>query len=80
MALFWVQDRACVALSRITGIERATLRGTYPLHLVSVTKSMSWAAQLQTKREEDLSYCLLGIFAISMPLLYGEGTRAFIRL
>ncbi len=41
---------------------------------------MSWAAPLQTKREEDLPYCLLGIFAISMSLLYGEGTRAFIRL
>lgn len=26
------------------------------------------------------AYCLLGIFIVSMPLLYGEGTRAFGRL
>ncbi|KAK7721233.1 hypothetical protein SLS64_001529 [Diaporthe eres] len=29
---------------------------------------------------EDIAYCLLGIFGINMPLLYGEGERAFIRL
>lgn len=27
-----------------------------------------------------MAYCLLGIFAINMPLLYGEGTKAFLRL
>jgi len=27
-----------------------------------------------------MAYCLLGIFEINMPLLYGEGSRAFIRL
>jgi hypothetical protein len=29
---------------------------------------------------EDLAYCLLGIFDVNMPLLYGEGRRAFERL
>ncbi|KAF9873550.1 het domain protein [Colletotrichum karsti] len=41
---------------------------------------MSWAAGRVTTREEDLAYCLLGIFGVSMPLLYGEGKKAFIRL
>lgn len=27
-----------------------------------------------------MAYCLLGIFSINMPLLYGEGKQAFIRL
>jgi hypothetical protein len=27
-----------------------------------------------------LAYCLLGIFGVNMPLLYGEGERAFLRL
>ncbi|KAI3543523.1 HET domain-containing protein [Colletotrichum filicis] len=27
-----------------------------------------------------MAYCLLGIFGIDMPLLYGEGDRAFCRL
>ena len=41
---------------------------------------MSWAAKRQTTRVEDTAYCLLGIFGVNMPLLYGEGERAFIRL
>jgi len=41
---------------------------------------MSWAARRQTTRPEDVSYCLLGIFNVNMPLLYGEGAMAFRRL
>ncbi|PMD18458.1 hypothetical protein NA56DRAFT_647907 [Hyaloscypha hepaticicola] len=29
---------------------------------------------------EDMAYCLLGVFGVNMPLLYGEGPRALIRL
>ncbi|OAK96092.1 HET-domain-containing protein [Phaeosphaeriaceae sp. SRC1lsM3a] len=43
-------------------------------------QKMSWASHRQTTREEDVAYSLLGIFNIAMPLLYGEGTRAFQRL
>lgn len=41
---------------------------------------MSWAANRETTRPEDTAYCLLGLFDINMPLLYGEGKRAFLRL
>jgi hypothetical protein len=41
---------------------------------------MSWAAGRQTTRVEDEAYCLLGIFSVNMPLLYGEGRQAFVRL
>jgi hypothetical protein len=41
---------------------------------------MSWASERQTTRQEDEAYYLLGIFDITMPLLYGEGRRAFNRL
>ncbi|MCJ1239951.1 hypothetical protein MMC14_007950 [Varicellaria rhodocarpa] len=41
---------------------------------------MSWAAKRETTRIEDIAYCLLGIFGVNLPLLYGEGERAFIRL
>jgi hypothetical protein len=41
---------------------------------------MSWAAKRVTTREEDNAYCLLGIFDVYMPLIYGEGKRAFTRL
>lgn len=46
----------------------------------SVSRRMSWAAKRQTTRAEDMAYCLLGIFNINMPLLYGEGEQAFQRL
>ena len=34
----------------------------------------------QTTRVEDLAYCLMGIFDVNMPMIYGEGSKAFIRL
>jgi hypothetical protein len=41
---------------------------------------MSWASRRSTTRKEDLAYCLLGIFNVNIPLLYGEGDKAFQRL
>ncbi|KAF4415906.1 Vegetative incompatibility HET-E-1 [Fusarium acutatum] len=41
---------------------------------------MSWLSRRETTRIEDMAYCMLGIFGIHMPLLYGEGPRAFLRL
>jgi hypothetical protein len=46
----------------------------------SVACRMSWAARRVTTRVEDEAYCLLGMFGINMPLIYGEGHRAFTRL
>ncbi|KAI0843848.1 HET-domain-containing protein [Daldinia vernicosa] len=46
----------------------------------SIATKMSWAAGRQTTRIEDQAYCLLGLFGINMPLLYGEEEKAFIRL
>ncbi|KAF2264191.1 HET-domain-containing protein, partial [Lojkania enalia] len=66
-------------LSRITRIDEATLV-TGNLEGVSVARRMSWAANRVTTRTEDLAYCLMGIFDVNMPLLYGEGEKAFVRL
>jgi hypothetical protein len=38
-----------------------------------IAKRFSWAENRRTTREEDGAYCLLGIFGIYMPLIYGEG-------
>ncbi|KAF3805017.1 Vegetative incompatibility protein HET-E-1 [Colletotrichum gloeosporioides] len=46
----------------------------------SIARRMSWASTRETTRLEDIAYCLLGLFNVHMPLLYGEGSRAFIRL
>lgn len=61
-------------IHEITGIPRNALQGR-PLNTFSVHERMVWAANRQTKRAEDQAYCLLGIFDISMPLIYGEGRQ-----
>lgn len=66
-------------LAKITGIDTRVLDGE-PANICNVAERMSWAAWRQTTRVEDMSYCLLGIFGIHMPLLYGEGHRSFMRL
>ncbi|KAH8600121.1 heterokaryon incompatibility protein-domain-containing protein [Bisporella sp. PMI_857] len=45
-----------------------------------IAQKMSWAAKRKTSRVEDEAYCLMGIFGINMPILYGEGEKAFLRL
>ncbi|KAL9111869.1 MAG: hypothetical protein Q9227_003719 [Pyrenula ochraceoflavens] len=67
------------SISSIAGIEKTFLSGKN-LELASVAKIMSWAALRRTSRVEDIAYCLLGIFDINMPLIYGEGKKAFRRL
>jgi hypothetical protein len=66
-------------VSKITGIDHATLGGKSVME-VSVAKRMSWASARITSRPEDIAYCLIGIFGVNLPLLYGEGDRAFVRL
>ena len=45
-----------------------------------VARRMAWAANRETTRVEDSAYSLLGLFDVYMPMLYGEGQRAFQRL
>ena len=68
------------ALSGITSIPEDILIDPSRRSLASVARKMSWAADRQTSRVEDTAYSLLGIFKVNMPLLYGEGEKAFIRL
>ncbi|KAI1122718.1 HET-domain-containing protein [Nemania abortiva] len=64
----------------ITGIEKSIITHSKRPDTVVVAQRMSWASERRTSRVEDLAYCLLGIFGVNMPLLYGEGSRAFVRL
>ncbi|KAI0377291.1 heterokaryon incompatibility protein-domain-containing protein [Hypomontagnella monticulosa] len=68
---------ACI--SGITGIDEMYLNGAN-LQSASVAQRMSWAARRQTSRVEDVAYSLLGIFDVNIPLIYGEGHKAFQRL
>lgn len=66
-------------ISRITSIAVDALQ-TGDLSPYSVAQKMSWAAKRVTTRPEDQAYCLMGLFGVNMPLLYGEGEKAFFRL
>jgi hypothetical protein len=45
-----------------------------------VAQKMSWASRRETTRLENMAYCLMGLFGVNMPPLYGEGENAFRRL
>lgn len=63
----------------ITGIPEEILR-TGDASLERIVDRMSWASSRSTTRVEDIAYCLMGIFDVNMPMLYGEGEKAFLRL
>jgi hypothetical protein len=69
-----------VAVSETTSIPLELLSGKRELAQFSVAARFSWAAARQTTRTEDRAYSLLGVVGVSMPLIYGEGDRAFRRL
>jgi ankyrin repeat protein len=59
-------------IQEITAIVVHAIRGD-ALSQFSEEEILSWVAKRQTKREEDIVYCLLGFFGVFMPLIYGEG-------
>ena len=65
-------------IHEITGIAISALQGA-PLSQFKVNERLKWAETRQTTRDEDRAYCLLGIFDIFMPLIYGEGRENAIR-
>ncbi|KAI0849364.1 HET-domain-containing protein [Daldinia vernicosa] len=67
-------------LASVTKIDYAVLCDSQAMFEVPVARRMSWASMRETTRVEDKAYCLLGIFGVSMPMLYGEGPKAFMRL
>ena len=68
------------AISAVTGIPASVLDRSKDVYSWPVASRMRWASMRSTTRSEDLAYCLMGIFNVHLPLLYGEGHRAFIRL
>jgi len=77
---FGTKTTLAIHLSVVTGIHVDYLSEPESIFRAPVARRMSWVATRTTSRAEDIAYCMLGIFEINMPLLYGEGSRAFIRL
>jgi hypothetical protein len=62
------------------GLIARSIQYGVPLRKSSVSERLSWLSNRTTTRLEDMAYCMLGIFELNMPLLYGEGSKAFMRL
>lgn len=88
---FGSRGRLTTTLRTITGIPTECLLDRRPRPVrdglsidwrqdYCVATKMSWAVNRVTSRVEDMAYCLLGLFDLHMPMLYGEGKHAFRRL
>ncbi|KAI5984920.1 heterokaryon incompatibility protein-domain-containing protein [Pisolithus orientalis] len=74
------KHRLAPTLEEITGIPCEVLTGGLAAKRLCVAQIMSWAADRKTTRVEDRAYSLMGLFKVNMPMLYGEGEKAFQRL
>ncbi|KAI5357718.1 Putative NACHT nucleoside triphosphatase, heterokaryon incompatibility [Septoria linicola] len=72
-----IWDGDCVSLepdiASITKIPEPVLRNYDDCKGLTTEEKLAWIGARETTREEDLSYCLLGIFNVAMPVIYGEG-------
>jgi len=67
-------------LQKITAVpEHILVNGLYG-DRPCVAQIMSWASDRTTTRVEDRAYSLMGLLGVNMPMLYGEGKKAFHRL
>ncbi|KAI6028861.1 hypothetical protein F5J12DRAFT_398310 [Pisolithus orientalis] len=78
----YVGDKRSLApkLAEITKVPVRVLRDGLSSYHPSAAQVISWAADRRTLCVEDRAYSLLGLLDVNMPVLYGEGKRAFLRL
>lgn len=75
------KERLQPSLTSRTKINGKFLLRPQDISRASIGQRMSWFSGRKTTVPEDTAYCLLGLFGVNMPLLYGEGKeRAFRRL
>lgn len=67
-------------LSSRMGIDQEVLEDSDSLEEFSLARRMSWASDMTASRVEDFAYALVGLFDVSMSILYGEGQKAFLKL
>ena len=66
-------------MEEATGVSAQTLMALPP-GLEDIREKLRLASTRQTTRVEDVAYSLLGIFSLSLPVVYGEGDKALGRL
>ena len=83
--LFLDREWKCIGTKKDFSEEISAATGIRGIYLkdprfACVATKMSWVSRRATSRIEDMAYCMLGLFDVNMPLLYGEGQKAFMRL
>jgi len=76
----WIGDKYSLGaqISAITSIDVQYLLRPDSIHLTSIAKKMSWVGVRSTTREEDIAYCLLGLFEVNMAFSMGkEGKHSY---
>ena len=68
------------SLKMITGVPKHILADGLEGNRPCVAEIISWATYRMTTRVEDRAYSLMGLLDVNMPMLYGEGKKAFHRL
>lgn len=74
------KERLAHQVATRTNIAVRYLRDRNLIHSACLATKFHWASRRQTSRKEDKAYCLLGLVQVNMPMLYGEGSKAFYRL
>jgi hypothetical protein len=59
-------------LAEITGIPQAVLCDHSTIASYDISTRLTWMEGRETTREEDIVYCMFGIFDVVLPILYGE--------
>lgn len=62
-------------VSTITGVPECILHNYTRSMSFSIEERLSWIRSRDTTKEEDMSYSLLGVFDVTMPVIYGEGAE-----
>jgi hypothetical protein len=65
---------------QIAGTDSNLFRGKTWLKMKIVALKISWDSRRGTTRSEDSVYCLMGLFDVNLPLLYGKGRKGVLRL
>ena len=78
--LIGTKRKSISLLSTVTGIPEDVLSCATKPNTCSIAQRMSWAAKRKTERVEDRAYSLMGLFDVSLPMIYGEREKTFLRL
>jgi hypothetical protein len=62
-------------IATITKIPEEVLYNYNRSKSYNVEERLAWIYNRRTTKEEDMSYSLLGIFDVTMPVIYGEGAK-----